>query len=472
MDVQGRTAELLKQRAAIEGAPDKMSAARKRMQLLFDEGTFVETGAFVKQRPTELNGVDAEAEGVVTGYGAVNGMLVFAFSQDVSVLKGSISEMNSKKICDIAAMALKAKAPIVSMLDSCGIRLHEGVDALSGYGRILSAFNEVSGECAHASIVFGTASGPLSFLSGMADYSVIVNGAELFMSSPDVIKARFNDKEAGTAEKAFANGTVSEICENDEAAVAAVKVFLATMCDVPVTADDANRLVPEIETILSADTYDVKSVIAAIADDGRMLEFYKGFAKNIVTGVINLDCMTVGVVANQNCENGGALTSDAAKKAAKFISLCEDFGLPVLTLVDTDGFVPDANENIEDASALSLTYINASIPKITLIMGKAYGSGYISMCSKETGADLVYAYPTAEVAALPAETGAVFMCAQELVQTSGDPIKERDALIEKYRTTIASVYESAKRGYVDDIIEICTTRQLLISGFDMLADKE
>ena len=143
MDVQGRTAELLKQRAAIEGAPDKMSAARKRLQLLFDEGTFVETGAFVKQRPTELNGVDAEAEGVVTGYGAVNGMLVFAFSQDISVLKGSISEMNSKKICDIAAMALKAKAPIVSMLDSCGIRLHEGVDALAGYGKILSAFNAV-----------------------------------------------------------------------------------------------------------------------------------------------------------------------------------------------------------------------------------------------------------------------------------------------------------------------------------------
>lgn len=472
MDVQGRTAELLRRRASVEGSPDKVCSARKRLQLLFDEGTFVETGAFVKQRPTELNGVDTEAEGVVTGYGAVNGMLVFAFSQDVSVLKGSISEMNSKKICDIATMALKAKAPIVSMLDSCGIRLHEGVDALSGYGRILSAFNSVSGECAHVSVVFGTSSGPLSFLSGMADYSIIVKGAELFMSSPDVVKARFNDKEAGTAERAFANGTVSEICENDEEAVVAAKKFISTMCDVPVTSDDSNRLVPEVEKILSADTYDVKEIISAIADDGKQLEFYKGFAKNIVTSVINLDCMTVGVVANQNCENGGVLTSDAAKKASKFISLCEDFGLPILTLVDTDGFASEASENIEDSSSLSLSYINASVPKITLIMGKAYGSGYVSMCSKEAGADFVYAYPTAEIAALPAETGAVFMCAQELVQTSGDPVKERDSLIEKYRTTIASVYEAAKRGYVDDIIEIYTTRQLLISGFDMLSEKE
>lgn len=472
MDVHGRTAELLRQRAAVEGSPDKQSAARKRLQLLFDEGTFVETGAFVKQRPTELNGVSAEAEGVVTGYGSVNGMLVFAFSQDVSVLKGSVSEMNSKKICDTAAMAVKAKAPFVSMIDSCGIRLHEGIDALSGYGRIISAFNDLSGECVHASVVFGTAAGPLSFLPAMADYSVIMKNAELFMSSPDVVKARYNDMSAGTSKKAFENGTVSEICSTEQEAIDAVKTFLSVTCDVPVTEDEVNREVPEICDILSADGYDVKNVISAVADDGKQLELYKGFAKNIVTSVINLDCMTVGVIANQNKENKGALTSAAAKKAAKFISLCEDLGMPVLSLVDTNGFEAAADENIEDASLLALSYINAEIPKITLIMGRAYGSGYVSMCSKETGADLVYAYPTAEIAALPAETGAVFMCAQELVQTAGNPVKEREALIEKYRTTIASVYEAAKRGYIDDIIDISTTRQLLISGFDMLAEKE
>lgn len=464
MDLKDRTEEIRSLRTAIEGSVE--SAARKRLAFLFDEGTFVEIGAFVKQRPTELGSVNAAAEGVVTGYGAVNGVLVFAFSQDVSVLKGAVSEMNAEKICNIAEMAKKAHAPLVCMLDSCGVRLQEGIDALAGYGRILAKLNSISDDLIIVSSVFGTCAGAMSFIPAISDYSVITENAELFLSSPDVVKARFGNEKAGTAQNAFENGTVSAVCSSDEEAVEKIKEFIAFTCDAYVTEDDINRLTPEIADIISKDGYDVREVIASIADDGKSIELTSGYAANIVTSLINIDCSPVGVVANN-----GALTSAAAEKAASFISFCNNCSIPVLTLVDTDGFECDSKENILNSSLLVSAYMNAEVPKVTLITGKAYGSGYISMCSKQTGADIVYAYPCAEIAALPAETGAVFMCAQEIIQTEGDPIDGRNAVIEKYRKTIASPLEAAKRGHVDDIIEIETTRQLIASSFSMLADK-
>jgi acetyl-CoA carboxylase carboxyltransferase component len=464
MDLKDRTEEIRSLRSTIEGKSE--TAARKRIALLFDEGTFVEIGAFVKQRPTELGAVDAAAEGVVTGYGAVNGVLVFAFSQDISVLKGAVSEMNAEKICNIAEMARKAHAPLVCMLDSCGVRLQEGIDALAGYGKILATLNSIADETVIVSSVFGTCAGALSFIPAMADYSVMTENAELFLSSPDVVKARFGSSNAGTAQNAYENGTVSAVCTSDEEAVEKIKEFIAFTCDAYVTEDDINRLTPEIADIISVEGYDVHNVITAIADDGKVLELNPGYAKNIVTILIDIDCSPVGVVANN-----GALSADAAEKASAFITFCNNSSIPVLTLVDTDGFVCDGKENILNSSLLVSAYMNADVPKVTLIIGKAYGAGYISMCSKQTGADIVYAYPCAEIAALPAETGAVFMCAQEIIQTEGDPIEGRNEVIEKYRHTIASPLEAAKRGHVDDIIDIETTRQLIASSFGMLADK-
>lgn len=464
MDLKGRTEEMRSVRATIEGSAK--SAARKRIELLFDEGTFVEIGAFVKQRPTEFGAVDAAAESVVTGYGAVNGVLVFAFSQDVSVLKGAISEMNAEKICNIAEMARKAHAPLVSMLDSCGVRLHEGIDALAGYGKIIAKLNSIAGEIIHVSAVFGICAGAMSFVPAIADYSVMTKSAELFLSSPDVVKARFGNNNAGTAEEAYKNGTISAICDSDEEAVAQIKEFISFVADIPVTEDDINRLTPEIADIISQPDYDVRNVIRSIADDGKVLELNAGYAENIVTALISIDCCPVGVVANN-----GVLTSAASEKASRFIAFCDNCGLSVLTLVNTDGFACENDENIANSSLLVSAYVTAEVPKVTLIIGKAYGSGYISMCSKQTGADIVYAYPCAEIATLPAETGAVFMCAQQIAQTEGDPIEGRDAIIAKYRETIASPFEAAKRGHVDDIIDIETTRQLIASSFGMLADK-
>ncbi len=469
MDVKNKTAALKKLRTSIEA---DSSPARKRLEMLFDEGTFVEIGAFVKQRPSEFGKTEAAAEGVVTGYGSVAGTLVFAFAQDPSVLKGSISEMNAKKICNIAEMAVKANAPIVSMIDTCGIRLLEGMDALSGYGKILKKFNKVAGAVFHVSIVFGTSAGAMSFIPATADYTIMMKDAEMFLSSPDVVRARFNDSKAGTAESAFKNGTVSKICATEKDAVEACKDFLNTVCVPAEATDDINRLVPEISKIIAKDKYDVLALIKAIADNGKVFEIYPGAAENIVTAIIRMGAMTVGVVANQPKSENGRMTSAAAKKAAKFIDFCDFAGISILNIVDTDGYEPLPDENLEDAAILPLSYINASVPKVTLIVGKAYGAGYISMCSKTSGADIVLAYPTAQIACLPAETGAVFMSAQTIVQTKANPVEERDALIAQYRDTIASPYEAAKHGYVDDIIEIQTTRQLLISTFDMLSEKD
>ena len=438
---------------------NEKTIARQRIESLFDEGTFVEIGGNVRQRGGE------NAESVITGYGAVNGVLVFAFSQDVSVLKGSIGEMHARKICTIIEMAQKAEAPVAAMLDSNGARLLEEAEALAAYGKILAAVNDYLGTNALISMVFGTCAGAMSFIPAMSDYSVMLKKAELFLSSPDVVKARYNDASAGTSDAAYANGTVSLVCETEDEAIASVKDFISTLCDVYVTSDDINRLTPEIADYLAAKNYDVKSVIRTIADDGKMTELYAGAAQNIVTAVINLNCMKAGVIANQPAVENGVLTSAAAEKAARFIEFCDCFGIPVISLVNTDGFACDKNENIFAASKLVSAFSNAYVTKIALIMGKAYGSGYVSMCPPN--ADIVYAYANAEIACLSAETGAVFMLGQKLEQ-SKTPIEDREALIEEYRKTIASPDSAARSGYIHDIIDVETTRQLLISSLDMM----
>lgn len=465
MDIQIKVDELSNLKAQLESADE--NPARKRLAALFDEGTFVEVGAFVKQRPTEFFPVSAAAEGVVTGYGSVGGKLVFAFAQDSSVLKGSISQMHAEKIVKIAKMAQKADAPIVSMIDSCGLRLHEGVDALNGYGKILTTFSNLN--VVHVCAVFGTSAGALSFLPAMADYTVAVKKAEIFLSSPAVVVSRLGDATSGTADKAYKDGLVSVLADNDEAACEAVKDFIDLVCDVPATTDDVNRLTPEIMQILSSDSYDVHSVICAIADDGKFLEFSAGQAPALVTGLIGLNGQTVGVVANNPCA-GGVLSADAARKGGKFISFCDMYDIPLLSLVDTDGFCAEKDENIEDCSRLLSAFVCADVPKVSLALGKAYGAGYLSMCSSATGADIAYAYPTAQIAVLPAATGAIFLGDQKVAQ-SENPSEERQKLIEEYQQVLSSPYEAAKRGYIDDIIDPVTTRQLLASAFDMLAEK-
>lgn len=465
MKAQEKFAQIEALRTEIERKPSSFSGntARERLTMLFDEGSFVEVGTFVRQRPTEY-GASQSPEGVVTGYGSVDGVLVFAFAQDPAVSKGAISEMHAQKIKNIVSMAIKADAPVVSFLDSCGMRVGEGIDALAGYGEILSLCSEMQGVIPHVCVVNGVCAGAMSFLPAFADYTVMLKNAELFLSAPSVVQARFGQK-TGDSNAAYESGLASVICDTDEEAAAMVKRFFNAFGGVE-TNDDVNRLTPEIADLISVDGYDVASVISQIADNGEMVEFSGGYAKNIVTGLIHLDATPCGVIANNPAVDNGDLNSAACDKAAKFIEFCDNYDIPVITLVDTNGFAVEVGANISESARLVAAYADSDAVKITLITGRAYGAGYLSMGAKHTGADVVLAYPTARIAALPADTGAVFL-GDKTISESENPVETRKELIDSYAETMASPLQAAQRGYVDDIIDVATTRQLLISSLNL-----
>ena len=467
MNAQQKAARIRDLRAQIEGEP-AAGTARGRLALLFDEGTFVEVGAFVRQRPGDLAAPDTP-EAVVTGYGSVDGTLVFAFAQDAAVEKGALSEMHARKIKTLLSMAIKADAPVVSFLDSCGMKISEGMDALAGYGEILSLCGQMQGVIPHVCVVNGVCAGAMSFLPAYADYTVAVKGAELFLSAPSVVAARGGDAK-GDAQSAWNDGVVSQICEDDAAAVAAVKEFFNAFSPAQ-TDDDINRLTPQIGTLLSQDGYDVRKIIAAFADDGKLTELSAGGAQNMVTALIHLDGVACGVVANQPAVNGGALDAAACVKAAKMIEFCDSYGLPVITLTDTPGFDAEHAGDLADCAALVSAYTSSDTVKLTLITGRAFGAGYLSMGAKHTGADVVLAYPTAQIAPLPADTGAVFLGAQQVAQAD-EPAEKRKELIARYADTFADPLPAARRGYVDDIVEYATTRQLLISSLNLFLEGE
>ena len=263
---------------------------------------------------------------------------------------------------------------------------------------------------------------------------------------------------------------VSQICEDDAAAVAAVKEFFNAFSPAQ-TDDDINRLTPQIGTLLSQDGYDVRKIIAAFADDGKLTELSAGGAQNMVTALIHLDGVACGVVANQPAVNGGALDAAACVKAAKMIEFCDSYGLPVITLTDTPGFDAEHAGDLADCAALVSAYTSSDTVKLTLITGRAFGAGYLSMGAKHTGADVVLAYPTAQIAPLPADTGAVFLGAQQVAQAD-EPAEKRKELIARYADTFADPLPAARRGYVDDIVEYATTRQLLISSLNLFLEGE
>ena len=465
MDVQKKSAEIAALRAEIEERSGGESGARERLMRLFDEGTFVEVGAFVRQRPTEYGACDGP-EAVVTGYGAVDGALVFAFAQDGAVMKGALSEMHAQKIKTLLSMALRADAPVVSFLDCCGMKISEGMDALGGYGEILSLCGEIRGEIPHVCVVNGVCAGAMSFLPAFADYTVMLKSAELFLAAPSVVAAR-GGETCGDAENAYESGIASVICDDFDAALTAVREFFNAFDDAAAS-DDPNRLTPEIADLLSEEHYDVRRLIAAVADDGKYTEFSSGNAANLVTALIHLDGVTCGVVANQPAADDGALDAAACVKGAKFIEFCDNFEFPVITFTDTAGFAAKA-QNIADSALLLSAYTSASTVKLTLITGKAFGAGYLSMGTKHTGADVVLAYPTAQIAALPADTGAVFL-GQQQIAAAGQPAEKRQELIARYADTLASPLQAAQRGAVDDIIDFATTRQLLISSLNLFLE--
>lgn len=466
--------------------------ARERINLLFDEGSFVELDKFVEHRCTNfgMENVEAPADGVVTGYGTVNGRLVFAYAQDFTVLGGSLGEMHAAKICKVQDMALKMGAPIVGFNDSGGARIQEGVDALSGYGRIFYRNTIASGVIPQISVIMGPCAGGAVYSPALTDFIFMVqNTSRMFITGPQVIKS-VTGEEVSQEELGGANthnkvsGVAHFMDKSEEECIERIKELLSflpsnNLEEAPIfeTGDNINRIEERLNEIVPVNPnkpYDMKEVIKLIADNGYFFEVQEYYAQNIITGFIRLNGKAIGVIANQPRILAGCLDINASDKAARFIRTCDAFNIPLLNLVDVPGFLPGTEQEyggiIRHGAKMLYAYSEATVPKVTLIIRKAYGGAYLAMCSKDMGADQVYAWPNAEIAVMGPD-GAANIIFKKDIENSDNPIETRQEKINEYRNTVASPYIAAQRGFVDDILVPSITRPRLISAFDMLESK-
>lgn len=496
MSTNNKLADLQTRRAAITlgGGAEKTAkqhdagklTARERINLLFDEGSFVELDAFAGARPSALVGEQtAPCDGVICGYGTVSMRPVFAYAQDFTVLGGSVGEIHAKKIAKVIDMAVKTGAPVVAMLDSGGARIQEGSSALEGMGLIMQKTALASGVVPQIAAVMGPCAGGAAAAAALSDFVLMTKETStLYLSAPSMIKGEAGetiDTEAlgGAMANAEANGNCHLVCDNDEAMLNTVRELLSylpsnNLEDAPLAdEDDINRVAPALNTLADADGYDVKAAICDIADSGSVLEMMPFYAKGIVTAFARMAGSTVGFVAAQPAETS-LLDCAAAEKATRFVRFCDSFNIPVITMTDTDGFKASVEEEragiTRKIAALSYAYAEATVPKINLIMKKACGSAYIALGSKHIGADMTYAWPTAEIAVMQAEGAAAILYRKEMQQAE-NPTQARAQFVEDFKETYANPYEAAKFGYVDDVIEPDSTRPRLIAALLMLAGK-
>jgi methylmalonyl-CoA decarboxylase alpha subunit len=489
-----------KQKIALGGGVERIEkqhakgklTARERINLLFDEGTFVELDAFVKHRCTNfgMEKMDAPAEGVVTGYGQVNGRVVYAFSQDFTVVGGSLGEMHASKICKVLEYAVKVGAPVVGLNDSGGARIQEAVDALSGYGKIFFRNTIASGVIPQITAIMGPCAGGAVYSPALNDFIFMVDKtSQMFITGPQVIKTVTGEEVSaealGGAMTHNATSGVAQFYEqNDEECILEIRRLLSFLPSnntetAPLfeTEDDMNRLIEQFNDIIPDNPnkpYDVKDIIHALADDADFMEYQEHFAKNIVTGFIRLNGQSVGVVANQPKFLAGCLDINASDKAARFVRTCDCYNIPLLNLVDVPGFLPGTAQEyggiIRHGAKMLYAYSEATVPKVTMILRKAYGGSYLAMCCKELGADIVLAWPTAQIAVMGA-SGAAEIIFRKEIKGADDPVAERQRLIDNYEAEFSTPYKAAERGFVDDVIEPAASRARLIDAFNMLHSK-
>jgi methylmalonyl-CoA decarboxylase alpha subunit len=466
--------------------------ARERINLLLDEGSFIEIDAFVKHRCTNfgMENTEAEADGVVTGYGTVDGRLVFVYAQDFTVLGGSLGEMHANKICKVQEMALKMGAPLVGFNDSGGARIQEGVDALSGYGKIFYRNTMASGVIPQISAIMGPSAGGAVYSPALTDFIFMVDKTSMmFITGPQVIKT-VTGEDVTQEELGGANthnkisGVAHFMDKNEEESIKRIRTLLSYLPSNNLEAppvyecrDDINRIEESLNEIVPINPnkpYDMKEIIKLIADDKEFFEVQPYYAQNIITGYIRLNGKTVGVVGNQPRVLAGCLDINASDKAGRFIRTCDAFNIPLLNLVDVPGFLPGTDQEyggiIRHGAKMLYAYSEATVPKVTLIIRKAYGGAYLAMCSKDLGADQVLAWPNAEIAVMGPE-GAANIIFKNDIKNSEDPIETRQEKIKEYRDTVANPYIAAERGFIDDVIIPSITRPRLISAFDMLESK-
>lgn len=466
--------------------------ARERLTLLFDQDSFVEIDTFVSHRSTNFDMAKtvAPGDGVVTGYGTVDDRLVFAFAQDFTVLGGSLGEYHAEKIVKVQEMALKMGAPIVGLNDSGGARIQEGVASLSGFGKIFYNNTISSGVIPQISVIMGPCAGGAVYSPAIMDFVYMVDKtSQMFITGPQVIKTVTgedisSEKLGGAMTHNTISGVAHFIGKDDNETLAMVRDLLSylpsnNMETAPVYAsdDDPNRMIPEFNEIIPDNpnkAYDIYEIIRRMADNETIYDVMPHYAKNIVTCYIRLDGQTIGVVASQPKVLAGCLDINASDKAARFVRRCDAFNIPLLTIVDVPGFLPGTDQEyggiIRHGAKLLYAYCEATVPKVTMITRKAYGGAYIGMCNKELGADMVLAWPSAQIAVMGAEGAANIVFKKEIEETA-DPAAKRQEKIVEYEEKFSNPYRAAELGYVDDVIEPAAARQRAISAFDMLASK-
>ena len=465
--------------------------ARERLEILFDKDTFVEVGGLIESRITDFGLEDKKVpgDGVVVGYGKVNGKLVFASSEDFTVIGGTLGEYHSLKICRIMDMALETGAPFVSINDSGGARIEEGICSLSGYSGIFYRNTQLSGVVPQISVILGPCAGGACYSPAISDFIFMSKQTSLmFITGPGVVKAvtgeTVSSADLGSADVHMTKSGVTHfVYDDDEQCLTGVRKLLSylpqnsqnkaesILPNYTNTCDDMQEIVSDNQK----KPYNVKLVIEKIIDDGSFFEIQPDFAKNIVLGFSRINGDTVGIVANQPAFLGGAIDCDSADKAARFIRFCDCFNIPIVTLVDVTGFLPGQKQEhsgiIRHGAKLLFAYSEATVPKISLILRKAYGGAYIAMNSKNMGADVVFAWPIAQMAVMGAE-GAVDIIFKREIAGSENPAEKRQLLIEEYENKFANPYIAAARGYVDEIIEPQDSRQRIIMALDMLKTKK
>lgn len=466
--------------------------ARERLLRLFDENSFTETDMHVKHRATEfgMEKVEVPGEGVVTGYGTIDGRLVFAFAQDFTVIGGSLGEMHAKKITKVQDMAMKAGAPLIGLNDSGGARIQEGVDALDGYGQIFYRNTIASGVIPQISIIMGPSAGGAVYSPALTDFVFMVDKtSQMFITGPQVIKAvTGEDVSAEQLGGAQTHNTVSGVAhffsETDDAALAAVRRLIGflpanNLEDPPVieTGDPLGRVDEDLLKIIPDDPnkpYDVRNVIRSVVDNGDFMEVQESYAANAVVGFGRLAGKPVGMVANQPKSMAGCIDINASDKIGRFVRFCDSFNIPVITWVDTPGYLPGTNQEyggvIRHGAKILYAYSEATVPKVTVILRKAYGGAYLAMCAKALGADQVLAWPQAEIAVMGPD-GAANIIFKDDIAKAENPVETRKAKIAEYRDKFANPYVAAARGYVDMVIDPRETRPRIISALEMLGSK-
>jgi len=462
--------------------------ARERIELLVDEGSFEEFDMFVTHRCTDF-GMEKQkpaGDGVVTGWGTINGRLVYVFSQDFTVFGGSLSETHAQKICKIMDMAMQNGAPVIGINDSGGARIQEGVASLAGYAEVFQRNIMASGVIPQISVIMGPCAGGAVYSPAMTDFIFMVKDTSyMFVTGPDVVKTVTNEhvtaEELGGAGTHTRKSSVADAAfENDVEALAEVRRLVdflpANNREMPPVRpffDDPDRIEASLDTLVPENPnspYDMKELITKLGDEGDFYEIQEDFAKNIITGFIRLEGRTVGVVANQPMVLAGCLDIDSSRKAARFVRFCDAFELPILTLVDVPGFLPGTSQEyggvIKHGAKLLFAYGQASVPMVTVITRKAYGGAYDVMASKHLESDFNYAWPTAEIAVMGAKGATEIIHRADL--DDADKIAKHAA---DYEARFANPFVAAERGFIDEVIQPRSTRKRVARAFASLRNK-